>query len=118
MSYSVAGNNAFKAAASLAASIDTCNAASLVRMVARDASAASLSAGIVALMSSGAKAAFRAALRASCAMTLAFVMSTVIMFYAPLTIASRASALAVSISVGIASPVSLLRITYQSVDAK
>jgi hypothetical protein len=85
MSYSVAGNNAFKAAASLAASMLTCNAASLVRMVARDASAASLSAGIVALMSKGAKAAFRAALRASCAMTLAFVMSTVIMFIFLLT---------------------------------
>jgi hypothetical protein len=38
----------------------------------------------VALMSKGAKAAFRAALRASWAMTLAFVMSTVIMFYAPI----------------------------------
>ena len=81
----MAGNNAFKAAASLAASIDTCNAASVVRMVARDASAASLSAGMVALMSKGAKAAFRAALRASCAMTLALVMSTVIMFIFLLT---------------------------------
>ena len=79
----MAGNNAFKAAASEAASMLTCNAASLVRMVARDASAASLSAGIVALMSKGAKAAFRAARLASCAMTLAFVMSTVIISGTP-----------------------------------
>ena len=79
----MAGNNAFKAAASEAASMLTCNAASLVRMVARDASAASLSAGMVALMSKGAKAAFLAARLASCAMTLALVISTVIMFYAP-----------------------------------
>ena len=84
MSYSVAGNNAFKDAASLAASMLTCNAASLVRMVARDASAAVASAGMVALMSSGANAALRAARLASCAMTLAFVMSTVIMFYTPI----------------------------------
>ena len=62
----------------------TCNAASVVRMVARDASAASLSAGMVALMSKGAKAALRDTLRASCAMTLAFVMSTVIIILVPL----------------------------------
>ena len=80
----MAGNNAFKAAASEAASMLTCNAASLVRMVARDASAASLSAGIVALMSKGAKAALRDTRLASWAIIFAFVMSTVIMFYAPI----------------------------------
>ena len=84
MSYSVAGNNAFKAAASLAASMLTCNAASLVRITARAASAAVASAGMVALMSKGAKAALRVALRESCAITFALFISTVIMFYAPI----------------------------------
>jgi len=53
-------------------------------MVALAASAASLSDGMVALMSKGANAALRVALRASWAITFALVMSTVIMFYAPI----------------------------------
>mgnify|MGYP003654591762 CR=1 FL=1 len=74
ISYSPTGIKAFSEFASLAASIDTCNAASVMRIVARAASAASLSAGMVALMSRGAKAAFRDARLASCAMTFALSM--------------------------------------------